>query len=268
MAEQEFHKAVFDDLDEELGLLDEMSQRGDVPWLRLEFGEHNIRILPAFNESGRWFRRYGQYFEVPIGGKKLTYTAPSLESPPEPDLLAQYLESIKDTDRDKYYQYRASVRFDFNVAFLDEDGNVLEGDDGAPKVGVLSLPPSAARPILEAAKRHGDPTDPEDGYNFMIRKKKTGPKQWDVDYTVMPDRDNTPLSDWGILEHITDLEEIRNVPSLEEQKEMLNPSDDDVKEIEAADEELMESGFSDDDETEESEEPLSPKDLLAQRIGK
>jgi len=79
--------------------------------------------------------------------------------------------------------------------------------------------------VLHAAKsKLGDPTDPEKGWDIVFTRKKTGPKAFNVEYTLeVFELQNSPLSeeDMKAFAEATPLEEVLKLPTPEEQKNFI-----------------------------------------------
>lgn len=216
MEEQQTKPAFFESdmgsVEREIEFIDEYGERDDIARLEIEFGDTNVRILPAYSDRGRWSSKYGMHWNLPIEGDRTTFRCAQEQDEPQECLFCQAAEMLRGSQPDLAKKWSSKIRYDFNVINIDalEDGVLL-----------MSLPPTAAGKIFEAAKKYGDPSHPETGFNFQITKKKTGPKPYNVDYTVWPDRDPTELEDWSVLENLNLLDEIFPAPTLDAQQKVL-----------------------------------------------
>ena len=267
-----WNQSSMDILDEQLNFLDEYGSTDDLPRLELDFGDTEVRILPAWDDRGYWFNRYSMHWNLPIEGDRTSFRcARDLPSPRE-CLFCESAEMLRDRP-DLFSKWRAKPRYDFNVVTVDEPSVVK----------ILSLPPTAAESILRAAKLYGDPSHPETGYNFIITKKKTGKNAYNVEYSVWPHRESSELEEWGVLEDLIALDEIFPAPSLDAQKEALqldtsvgtdqaqltaggvvedDDDDEDVIEVTV----VNNDDDDDEEEVEEKEEKISVRDMLSQRL--
>jgi len=78
--------------------------------------------------------------------------------------------------------------------------------------------------IIDEVKDLGDPTDPENGWNIVFEKKKTGPLPINVEYTLKGRKlKNTPLTDEEkeLIKEIKPIEEVMPRPTPASQKEFL-----------------------------------------------
>jgi hypothetical protein len=92
--------------------------------------------------------------------------------------------------------------------------------------------------ILKAAKsKFGDPTDPEKGWDIVFTKEKTGPKVFNVEYSLdVFNLENSPLSedDLALIEEAGKIEDLIKLPTPEEQetfiKSYILPGEEEVEE--------------------------------------
>lgn len=120
------------------------------------------------------------------------------------------LECLRfDREAGKFLNKERDVYQEFFPYKLDNQGEVVKDDKGEPvpnrcswsyvilaldlnngtpeepKVTKLYLKKNMFGDILSLGrKRLGDPTDVENGWDVIVEKKKTGPKRFDVEYTV------------------------------------------------------------------------------------
>jgi hypothetical protein len=257
----------------ELEFLDTIGGFDETPRIELEIGDTRVRVLPAYSEEGRWYSKYAMHWSLPLPGEKKTFKCAQVQEEPERCLYCEGAEHYKDSNPDLYSKWRAKTRYDFNAIDLDAP------DEG---VKILSLPPTAAKAIFEMAEKYGDPSHPERGFNLTITKKKTGKSAMNVEYSIWPDRENSALEDWSVLDDLFNLEELFPPPSLEKQMDSLQvdnsveePSgllegvEDDVMEEavdDESDDDVDDDEEEDEDEEEESSEAPSAADLLRARL--
>ena len=100
---------------------------------------------------------------------------------------------------------------------------VIDGTDG--KVKLLDFKKKLFEQILHAAKsKLGDPSDPDNGWWIVCTRTKTGPKVFNVEYTLeVFELEKTPLSDTekALLENLPDIEEVLRQQTPEEQREFI-----------------------------------------------
>jgi hypothetical protein len=92
------------------------------------------------------------------------------------------------------------------------------------KLVLLNLKKKLTGQILDLAKELGDPTDPENGWNIIFEKKKTGPLPLNVEYKLKErEIKNSPLTDEQreIVAELKSMDEILPRPTPEQQKEFL-----------------------------------------------
>lgn len=92
------------------------------------------------------------------------------------------------------------------------------------KLKLLNLKKKLTAQILDMAKELGDPTDPENGWNVIFEKKKTGPLPINVEYKLKErELKNSPLTEEmrAALEEMKPMDEIMPRPTADQQKEFL-----------------------------------------------
>jgi hypothetical protein len=113
---------------------------------------------------------------------------------------------------------------------------VIDRKDG--KVKLFDHKKKLFESILNAAKKKmGDPTDPENGWDVVFTRKKTGPKAFNVEYTLeVYSLKNSPLSeeDKEAVKEAGVIEDIVKLPTPEEQeafiKNYILPKEEEVDE--------------------------------------
>lgn len=261
-----WHEANMETVKSELEFLDDYGKSDEIPRLELDFGETNTRILPAYSDTGRWYHQYAMHWNLPIPGDQTSFRCAQAQQDPQECLFCEAAEMYRSSSPDLYKRWRAKSRYDFNALNLEspEDGVLL-----------LSLPPTAAEKIFEIADRWGDPTHPENGYNFLITKKKTGPQPYNVEYSVFPDKNSTELEDWSVLEELNLLDEIFPAPSLEAQQKSLqldtSAGNNDQSLLVGVEEDVLDQSFVEQGPQEEGSleteaPPVSARELLRERM--
>lgn len=88
-------------------------------------------------------------------------------------------EQEKFTNKDKDYvqEYFPDVKCSWAYSML-----CIDPADG--KVKVMNLKKKMFAQIMQAAENMGDPTDPETGYDLVVKRVKTGPLAYNVEYTL------------------------------------------------------------------------------------
>ena len=104
---------------------------------------------------------------------------------------------------------------------------VIDRQDG--KVKLFDHKKKLFEQILDVAKKKfGDPTDEKEGWDIVFEKKKTGPKAFNVEYSLeVFELENSPLSDKDkaaiaeATEKYVTIEEITKLPTPEQQEEFI-----------------------------------------------
>jgi len=127
-----------------------------------------------------------------------------------------------DRDKEKF----TNVEKDWVQHYYPEDKcswayliQVIDPDDG--KIKVLGLKKKLFEQIRNAAEELGDPTDPETGYVLVVKRAKTGPLAFNVEYTLQVLKlKPTPLTDKEkkAIEDAPTIDKLLPRPSPEEQK--------------------------------------------------
>ena len=121
---------------------------------------------------------------------------------------------------------------------------IIDRSDG--KVKLFDHKKKLFESILDAAKKKlGDPTDPENGWDIIFTKTKTGPLAYNVEYRLETfELVNSPLSDTDkkAIEEAGVIEDIAKIPTPEEQEAFIKshilPDEEEVDN--KVEEELME----------------------------
>lgn len=93
------------------------------------------------------------------------------------------------------------------------------------KIVLLNLKKKLMGQILDLAKEIGDPTDPENGWNVIFEKKKTGPLPINVEYKLKErEIKNSPLTaeQKELVADLKSMDEVMPRPTPEQQKEFLS----------------------------------------------
>jgi hypothetical protein len=116
---------------------------------------------------------------------------------------------------------------------------VIDRNDG--KVKLFDHKKKLFESILDAAKKKmGDPTDPENGWDVVFTRTKTGPRAYNVEYRLETfELENSPLSDEdkAAVEEAGRIEDVVFRQSVEDQERFIK---DYILEEENADEEAAE----------------------------
>jgi hypothetical protein len=111
------------------------------------------------------------------------------------------------------------------------------------KLKLLDLKKTILSQIIDAAgKKLGDPSDPDNGWDVIVNRVKTGPKAFNVEYKLeIFDLENSPLSeeDREMVNNGQSITDIIKTPTPEEQLELLKkyvlPEEDDSSDVDDED---------------------------------
>jgi hypothetical protein len=93
-------------------------------------------------------------------------------------------------------------------------------DRADEKLKILDLKKTLLGHIIKAAKKFGDPSDREDGWDILCSRIKTGPKTFNVEYNLEHyDLANSALTDEDkeLVKEMPDIEELLKLPTPEVQ---------------------------------------------------
>lgn len=87
------------------------------------------------------------------------------------------LEKFTNKQRDYVQEYFPDAKCAWAYTML-----CIDPADG--KVKVMNLKKKMFAQIMSAAENMGDPTDPDTGYDLIVKRAKTGPLAYNVEYTL------------------------------------------------------------------------------------
>jgi len=164
----------------------------------------------------------------------------------EEDVVRPYLEGIYGED-----SKQANCSWSYMMQGIDLDNN---------KVVAIGLKKKMFQQIKDAAEHLGDPTDPENGWDVVVKRKKTGPHAFNVEYTVdVLACKNRPLTEeeQEMIAEAKSLDELFPRQTPEEQQKFLDKLNN--EEEESAEDHSDEVGAFDNDTPFDAEE--SAKDI-------
>ena len=178
-------------------------QKRDIERVTLGLGDTKVRLV------GDVLPRYC-YWVVTKEGKKM---------PVECLQFDRETESFNNSAKDPFKEIDPDVYSDKpQFAYVC---NVIHRQDS--KVKLLDLRSSIYSQVVDYATNadYGNPADPSNGYDLVIKKEKTGPLPQNVKYTIIPARSNSPLTDEEKELELFDLTKIYKRQTYDEQKEWL-----------------------------------------------
>lgn len=133
----------------------------NVDYYKFTEGENKVRIV------GGILPRY-VYWKATPTGKNLSVECLSFD---------RNQEKFTNTEKDWFRHYFPEDKCSWSYLV-----NCIDLSDG--KVKVLGLKKKLFKQIIEVANDLGDPTDIEKGFDLSIKKEKTGPNPFNVEYTL------------------------------------------------------------------------------------
>lgn len=178
------------------------NERREIDRITLGIGDTRVRLL------GDVLPRYC-YWVVTTEGKKMPVECLSFDRETESFTTAD--DPFKEIDEAIY-----SDKPQFSYVC-----NVIDRSDG--KIKLLDLRSTIYSQIVDYAVNpdYGNPADDKDGYDITIKKEKTGPLPQNVKYSIIPGRNNSPLTATEKELELFDLNRIYKRQTYEEQKEWL-----------------------------------------------
>lgn len=126
---------------------------------------------------------------------------------------------------------------------------IVEGDNG-PELKVLPLKKKLWEAIITNAEDLGDPTDPDDGWDIMFKRVKTGPHAYNVEYQLQvakcmkEGKRALTVEERELLEDLKSMEEVIPRETADAQRERLEKMQERPKSSTSQDDEAeLESEF-------------------------
>jgi len=177
---------VWDDTPEEKEVIEEAkSKRGPkIEYFKPQEGENTIRIVGSY----KWYRQYW------LNKVKRTVVAGPLEkcpiyNHPKKEELLQQARTLREAGKEQEAKDLFRRTFSVYNPRLTYVVNVIDRSDGKIKLWKFSR--TQKENIQAISEKYGDPNQ----YDLIITKRKTGPEKRDVEYTIIPDRENKLLTE-------------------------------------------------------------------------
>ena len=175
----------------------------EIERITLGAGDTKVRLV------GDVMPRYC-YWVVTKDGKKMPVECLQFDRETE-SFNSNIKDPFKEIDPDVYAEKP-------NFAYVC---NVIDRKDN--KVKLFDLRSTIYSQVVDYATNpeYGSPADNENGYDFTIKKEKTGPLPQNVKYTVIPARSSKALSEEERALELYDLSKIFKRQTYDEQKQWL-----------------------------------------------
>lgn len=180
------------------------AKKSNVNYYKFKEGKNKFRLV------GDVLPRYVYWKETPDGNKNISIECLSFD---------RDQEKFTNVEKDWFSHYfpEDKCSWSYLVQVIDLD----DGEDKG-KIKVLGLKKKLFQQILEVAnEHHGDPTDPTKGWDCVVTRKKTGPLNFNVEYTLdqLASKPRALSPDEKVaLETMKPVEELFPRPTPEEQK--------------------------------------------------
>lgn len=173
-----------------------------IDYFKFEDGENRFRMV------GGVLPRYVYWKKTPDGTKNMSIECLGFD---------RDLERFTNIKKDWFNHYFPDEKcsWSYLVQVFDPPNST--------SLKVLGLKKKLFTQILEFANKHaGDPTDPNKGWEVVVTRKKTGPKNYNVEYTLdqISSNNSSPLDDAqkAIFNEAKKIDELFPVQTPEEQK--------------------------------------------------
>lgn len=178
-------------------------QRKEIQRLALGIGDTRVRLV------GDVMPRYC-YWVVTKEGKKMPVECLQFDRDSE-SFNNSAKDPFKEIDPDIYSD---KPQFSYVCNVIDRADNQIK---------LFDLRSTIYSQIVDYATNpdYGSPADPENGYDITIKKEKTGPLPQNVKYTIIPARNNSPITEEEKALELFDLSKIYKRQTYDDQKEWL-----------------------------------------------
>lgn len=179
------------------------SDRREIKRLTLKIGDNRIRLI------GGVLPRYCYWVQTTEGKKMPVECLQFIREKETFDNSAD--DPFTEIDEDVYAE---KPQFAYVC-------NSLDRSDG--EIKLFDLRSTIYGQIVDYASNpeYGSPADPENGYDLIIKKEKTGPLPQNVKYTVIPARNNSALTEEEKSLELYDMDKIFKRPDYDSQKQWL-----------------------------------------------
>jgi hypothetical protein len=187
------------------------AKKNNVEYIKLEFGKNRFRLV------GQIRPRYAYWKE--LNNNSIPVECLSF------DPVQEKFTNVE-TDWFKHYFPDAKCVWSYVV-------QVIDPKDG--KLKLCGLKKKLWDQVLDAAQSLGDPTDPENGWDIIVDKKKTGTQRFNVEYSLQAIECSTkkapiPEEFKALLDQVKPIDELVTRPTAEEQKAFIEKNWINVKE--------------------------------------
>jgi len=143
------------------------AKKSDIKYFEFRDGANKFRMV------GDLLPRY-MYWVPGAQGKNIPFECLAFDREAERFTNVEK-DHVRDYLTEHYGEDKAKCSWGYSV-------QVIDLSDGAVKV--MSLKKKMFEQIRDAAEHLGDPTDPDEGWNIVVKRRKTGPHAFNVEYTL------------------------------------------------------------------------------------
>jgi hypothetical protein len=174
------------------------ASKGGLPRMKFVPGINSFRIVSEVMPGYKYWMKTSEGQSVPIDCLSF-----------DPD-LEEFTNSEKDWVKHYYPEKKCSWAYSCFV--IDRADNTVK---------ILDLKKKLLGQVIGAVKKIGDPSDRENGWNVICDRASTGPKVFNVEYTLQTfDLENEALSadDLELIKELPDITEYLKRATSDEQK--------------------------------------------------
>ena len=177
------------------------AQKGSFPQYEYKMGENRVRLV------GEVLPRYIYWVE---GENKKNIPMECLSFDREQ-------EAFTNKEKDWVREYFPDLKCGWAYVML----GLVDGE-----LQVVNLKKKLMQQIIEVSQELGDPTDPDEGWEVVFKREKTGPNVYNVEYTILPFKckdSQKPLTDAekALVEEADPISTVLSRPTPDAQKELL-----------------------------------------------
>lgn len=176
------------------------AKKNNLDYIKLEFGDNEFRMV------GELLPRYAYWKQLNSGGNTFSIPVECLSFDREK-------EEFTNLEKDWFKEYfpKEKCVWSYVIPVLDKENNLK----------MCGLKKKLFDQIMTAAESLGDPTDPETGWSIKVKKKKTGPQVYNVEYELLQlqlEKEPLTAEQLEVIKDLKPIDELIPRPTPEQQK--------------------------------------------------
>ena len=161
-----------------------------IPFYYLKKGKTLLRVLPAYNHEGIWFKEFYEH-KLALGGKFVSLTCGRQYG--QECALCQKGEELSLAGDETFHDFQPKRTYLFNVIVLSDPSGITAKEG----VRVLKAGVTVKKELVDLdrafSEGYGDITNAENGFTLSV--ERTGDTKKDTRYNVKAFRDRTNIED-------------------------------------------------------------------------